>query len=93
MSNRHPVDELADLRASIKAREKRAEALRDDILAGRCSHVGDEYAASMHDQSKTWIDQTALRRHFGARALAPFVVTRTIAVVRIAERKPEKELD
>jgi hypothetical protein len=87
MSNRHPVDELAELRSTIKTLEKRAEALRADIIAGRCSREGDEHLATIRQQQSTWVNQTALKHHFGEQTLAPFLVKRTVSVINLAARK------
>jgi len=67
LSNRHPVDELADLRKQMCQTEQRIEELRELILSGACSLVGDEHAATLKVHIKE------LKRAFGAKAVAPFV--------------------
>ena len=50
-SNRHPVDELADLRKQMHRTEQRIEELRQLILSGACSLDGDEHAATLKERT------------------------------------------
>jgi hypothetical protein len=45
MMNRHPVDQLYELRAQAAGLRKRMEALRSAILSGACTLKGDEATA------------------------------------------------
>ena len=47
MTNRHPVDELADVRAERRRVEEREKELRRALLAEGASLVGDAWAASV----------------------------------------------
>jgi hypothetical protein len=50
--NRHPVDELGDIRAEIKKLEERDAELREQIISGKCSPDGDQYRAAIKQQSR-----------------------------------------
>jgi hypothetical protein len=71
-TNRHPVDELADLRKQMRQIEQRHEELRDLIISGACSLVGDEHAATLKVRTSQRVDIKDLRRAFG-KAVEPFV--------------------
>jgi hypothetical protein len=73
LSDRHPVDELADLRKQMRQTEQRIEELRELILSGACSLVGDEHAATLKVRTSQRVDIKELKRAFGAKAVAPFV--------------------
>jgi hypothetical protein len=90
-ANRHPVDQLADIRAEIKTLKTREEQLRDKILAGECGEVGDQYVARIDTRDKRTLDVDLLTRHFGAETLKPFFKTSTFATIRLAERQPQQE--
>ena len=72
LSNRHPVDELADLRKQKHQTEQRIEELRELIISGACSLVGDEHAATLEERTSQRVDIKKLRREFG-EALTPFL--------------------
>jgi hypothetical protein len=73
LSNRHPVDELADLRKQMCQTEQRIEELRELILSGAYSLVGDEHAATLKVRTSQRVDIKDLKRAFGEKAVAPFV--------------------
>ena len=70
LSNRHPVDELADLRKQMHQTEQRIEELRELIISGACSLVGDEHAATLEERTSQRVDIKELRREF-REALTP----------------------
>lgn len=47
MPNRHPVDQLADVRAEIKVLKQREEALRSEVLDNPESRTGDDNEAAL----------------------------------------------
>lgn len=71
-TNRHPVDELADLRAEIASLEGRADYLRRMILAERVTLTGDENVATVRETCRTGYDTKAMLAQMGEGALAPF---------------------
>jgi hypothetical protein len=93
-SNRHPVDELGDIRAEIKRLEERAEALREQIIDGKCSLAGDEYRARIKQQSTWRLNLNALQEHFAPEVLAQFHETKTTTMLYVenfsAPSKPRK---
>jgi len=86
-SNRHPADALADVREQIKALETREAELRAILLDGSCGLAGDEYIACVKLVPSTRLNPDALRRHFGAAALAPFTIKTEVTHVRLNPRK------
>jgi hypothetical protein len=90
-ANRHPVDQLADVRAEIRTLKGREDELRDAILGGECSGVGDQYVARIDTREKRTLDVDLLTQHFGADTLKPFFKIGTVTSVRIAERQSQQE--
>ena len=66
--NRHPVDELADIRATIRQLQEREGNLRAAILAGACSLSGEQHLATVTAQSTRRFDKAAAIRALGERA-------------------------
>jgi hypothetical protein len=64
---------LADFRKQIRQTEQRIEELRELILSGACSLVGDEHAATLKVRTSQRVDIKELKRAFGSKAVAPFV--------------------
>lgn len=71
-TNRHPVDELADLRAEIGRLEGRADYLRRMILAGDTTLTGDEHVATVRETCRSGYDTKAMIAELGEDALRPF---------------------
>jgi len=86
LRNRHPVDELADVRAQIKTLQAREAELRAMVLNGECELAGDDYVAVVQTRPRNGIDLLALRRHLGA-ALKPFMTAREMTQVWIRVRQ------
>jgi hypothetical protein len=85
-SKRHPVDELADIRAQTRALAEREANIRGAILLGECGREGNEYRAFIATYWHERLDKRALRRHFGAERLKRFMVSHELEQVRL-ERK------
>jgi hypothetical protein len=77
--NRHPVDELIEVRAKLKALQEREEELRQQILDGTCTLQGDFHVARIREAKVTYVKQQELIEHFGRITLAPFLDDRIIA--------------
>lgn len=85
-TNRHPVDELSDVRAEMKRLKEREETLRDVILGGECGMTGDQFVASVTSAEQRRFDADAAKKLLGpeqALALTKIVAVRTI---RLSER-------
>jgi len=84
--NRHPVDELADVREAIKALEERADQLKADIsrMMGAADALGgDQYIAYQRaSKRKGALDAAALEAAFGdlSRYRKPDTVVITLAI-------------
>jgi hypothetical protein len=85
LPNRHPVDELADLRKQNRQTAQRIEELRELIISGACGLVGDEHTATLKLRIGQRIDIKELQRAFGAEAVAPFVRQHRATYVIIQE--------
>jgi hypothetical protein len=85
LPNRHPVDELADLRKQNRQTAQRIEELRELIISGACGLVGDEHTATLKLRIGQRIDIKELQRAFGAKAVAPFVRQHRATYVIIQE--------
>lgn len=86
-ANRHPVDALAEIRAELKTLTKREEALRAEVLTGQCSPEGEEHVATIRVKAHTWVDRRALIRHFGAKRVEQFLITKPITILRVSRKE------
>ena len=60
--NRHPADELGDVRAQIKTLQEREEELRRELLDPDADRVGDEWRAEVcHREQERLIYGASLR--------------------------------
>jgi hypothetical protein len=84
-ANRHPADELADVRAEIKRLKAREAELRALLLrAGDVADLaGDEWRATMRSAWSTRLDLPAALARLG-KALLPFVVKIDVKAARAA---------
>ena len=81
--NRHPVDELADIRAEIKRLETREAELKTALAADGCNLDGDEFEASVSRISAERVDTAALRKHLGEDGIRPFLKRSETVTLRI----------
>jgi hypothetical protein len=80
--NRHPADELADVRTQLQQLKQREAELQTLLLSGECGLAGDNYVAVISQHSMGELDLKALREHYG-KALNPFVVDRQTNFIRL----------
>jgi hypothetical protein len=71
--NRHPVDELADVREAIAKLKDREQELRRAILGGSCTRNGDEWIADVRKQSRSTLRKEDVIAHFGEAAVKPLM--------------------
>jgi hypothetical protein len=83
--NRHPVDQLAEVRAQIRTLQEEEETLRAKVLDGECGLAGDDYVAIVQTRPQNKVDMQALRKAFGA-ALKPYLVAREVTQVWLKVR-------
>jgi capsule polysaccharide export protein KpsE/RkpR len=69
MSNRHPVDELADTRAEIKRLQDNEAYLRQQLEQSGANLKGDEYEARLDRKSSARLDRKLVEAKFGRKAL------------------------
>jgi hypothetical protein len=69
-ANRHPVDELADIRVEIARLKNRETELREELLADGADLEGDSYRARIVEAEQSYPDRARLEQRFGAKAVA-----------------------
>ena len=84
--NRHPADELADVRADIKQLELREEELRRALLADGADRLGVQWEAAIQDRAQERLDAKAAIEHFGTAAMKPFLRKIEFRVVKLKYR-------
>lgn len=87
LPNIHPADELSAVREEIAILEKRADQLRDQLLAEGADLVGDMYTAFIQANKRETLDRKAITEAFGEAAVAPFVKTTNYSTVKLKENK------
>jgi Mn-dependent DtxR family transcriptional regulator len=86
LRNRHPVDELYDIRQEIQDLKKMEKRLRDKIISGTCSLYGDQYEAVICNHERHIVDVDAIRREMGPEWVRRFMKITTVTVVRTTTR-------
>jgi hypothetical protein len=100
MNNRHPVDELADVREELRRLEAREKELREMLLADGADLIGDdligddligdEWRARRIDSSQRRLDQVKLVARFGEGAVDECRSPITCAVLRLKKRAQDR---
>lgn len=85
-TNRHPVDELVEVRERLRELEQHHDWLRDQILAGECGLVGDEHEASITVRTSERLDLAKIKAELGVEALRPFMTEREVRYVRTRQK-------
>lgn len=86
ISNRHPVDRLADIRAEMKILKAEEDAIRDALRADGADLSGVEHYARIVTTQTTRLDRTKLEAKFGKEAIKDCLVETPIVQVRLVER-------
>jgi hypothetical protein len=86
--NRHPADELADVRTEIKALQERESRLRAALLDGDCGPEGDDFVARFVTLKQSRLDVEEVKKHFGMATLKPFFTDKEVQQVRLEARSP-----
>lgn len=92
--NRHPVDQLADVRAQIKKLEADEKALKDQItemMGAKDSLGGDEFIAFQKLQERRGgLDEARIAEHLGVKNLDPYrKASVAVHVLRVERRAAE----
>lgn len=87
LRNRHPVDELYDVRQEIHDLKKTENRLRNKIINGTCSLYGDQYEAVICNQERHIVDVDAIRREMGPDWVRRFMKITTVTVVKTTTRE------
>jgi hypothetical protein len=86
VQNRHPADELADVRSEIKRLTARENELRAYLLEHPDDREGDDYVVSVASQSRKKVDLRRLADEIGASLLQRFTSYTSFLAVRLHER-------
>jgi hypothetical protein len=90
LSNRHPADLLADVRAEIKQLEIQEAELRDQLLADDADRSGVQWEAVIRTYSQERLDTKAVIKHFGA-AISPCLKQVEFEAVTLRRRKSRSD--
>src|SRR6266704_459066 len=90
MGNRHPVDELAEIRAERRRLGEREEALRLQLLLAGADLEGDEHVASVHEFEREELDRDALEQRFGKAMVAACVRIVSYRIVSLSRRARQR---
>lgn len=89
MQNRHPADELSDVRAEIKRLTEREQELRSYLLEHPQDRIGVEHTATIGEQRRSRVDLKALADEIGHSILQRFTHFTSCRTVRLRERSGE----
>jgi hypothetical protein len=88
-TNRHPVDELADIRAERRRIEEREAELRNILLADGADLHGHDYRARITTIRQRRLNRDLLEQRFGPEAVAECCIPATFTFINLAaNRKP-----
>jgi hypothetical protein len=87
--NRHPADELYDVRSEIRRLEDREQELRNYLLEHPQDRIGIEHVATVCSLTRRRVDLKGLANEIGASLMARFTAMVSGLVVRLRERVPE----
>jgi hypothetical protein len=90
MDNRHPVDELAEIRAERRRLGEREAALRSQLLMPNADLVGDDYFAHVHQFEREELSRAALEQRFGTAAVAACVRIVNYKIVALSRRARQR---
>lgn len=86
-SNRHPVDELSDVRSEMNRLKAREEELRDLILSDGCDLTGDQFMASVTTSQQNKLDMDAARKALGPERVKELTRPVSARMIRLSERE------
>jgi hypothetical protein len=89
LSNRHPADRLADVRAELRRLETEEDVLRAELMAAGADMQGEEFEALVRDRTQDRIDVKAAVRALGRDVLRPFLKRSSWRELRLRRRPRE----
>lgn len=92
MTNRHTVDQLADVRSEIRVLRAREEKLRDEVLASG-DVTGEEHEATLTRTMVERVDIEAMKRELGMIFLRPYLRTQEVVRVQLKARQRKNETE
>ena len=75
LTNRHPVDELAGIRAQIAPLKAREAEIRAALIKGTCGTCGDQFEAVISEVETARIDAKGCLAALGDELLRPWLRT------------------
>jgi hypothetical protein len=87
LSNRHPADELADIRTERKRLEEREQELRDVLLADGATLEGNDWSARLLQCDQYHLSRPMLEKRFGKQAIRECLRVIPITVIQLEQRK------
>jgi hypothetical protein len=91
-SNRHPADELHDVREQIQRLADREGELRQTLLGDGADLVGDEWQAQIKHSACRRANRALLEQRFGKEAVAKCCRAVTVITVQLWRRNGSGEI-
>jgi hypothetical protein len=90
LRNRHPADDLADVRAEIKQLQIREAELREELVQANADRRGVQWEATVYQRSREQLDLKAAKKQLGRDVLTPFLRQITFQNVRLKHTRKSK---
>lgn len=91
ITNRHPVDRLADVRAEMKILKAEEDRLRSELLVDDADLSGVENYARITTSETLRLDRKLAEEKFGKDAITSCLVPTYTTAVRIVARYADRE--
>ena len=90
-TNRHPVDQLADVREMIREMKEREDALRTALMAPGADLCGAEFKGRLVTSVRSVLDRDALEARFGTEAVKACCRDAQSTAVRLVRRRKRRD--
>ncbi len=87
MTNRHPVDQLAEIRISIAALKVKEAELRSLIISGECTLEGDDSIATVTPTDRRFLAVRKIEEIMGTEWIKEFASVRKSMTIRIKGKR------
>jgi hypothetical protein len=87
--NRHPVDQLFDVREQIKVLEAQEKELRAHIMDSGDTD-GDEHVAMIKESSRKTLDRPALEARYGKDVIAGFCKESAVTTLTLYKKAAQQ---